>query len=69
MQSQGADPYRVAVDIGIAAKPGELPRVERMEFGGRTVTKTFTAETEPASVTIDPETWLLMEAGAFTRRP
>jgi aminopeptidase N len=67
-QSQPAAPYRFGVDIGIAAKPGESPRVERMELTGRTATKTFSVDAEPASVTIDPNTWLLMEAGAFTKK-
>ena len=68
-QSQAAAPYRIAVDIGIAARPGEVRRVERMELTGRTMTKVFSADVEPASVMIDPNTWLLMEAGALTRRP
>ena len=67
-QSHTAEPFRVAVDIGIASQPGEIPRVERMELAGRTITKTFSAEGEPAAITIDPDTWLLMEAGAFTKR-
>jgi aminopeptidase N len=67
-QSQSADPFRLAVDIGIAGRPGEAPRIERVELAGRTITKTFTAEAEPASVTIDANTWLLMDAGAFVRR-
>jgi aminopeptidase N len=68
-QGQSADPFRLAVDIGIAAKSGDVPRVERVELSGRTVTKTLTTDAEPTSVTIDPNTWLLMEAGAFTKRP
>jgi aminopeptidase N len=68
-QSQAAEPYRLPVEIGIAAKDGDLPRVERIELSGRSVTRTFSAETEPALVTIDPNTWLLIEHGAFTKRP
>ena len=68
-QNQAADPYRVAVEIGIAAKPGAPPRVERMELTGRTLTRSFTADAEPASVSLDPNTWLLMEGGAFAKRP
>ncbi|MEX2272516.1 MAG: M1 family metallopeptidase [Vicinamibacterales bacterium] len=69
MQVQGADPFRVGVEIGIAAKPGDLPRIERMEVTGRTLTKTFNVDADPASVTIDPNTWLLMESGTFAKRP
>jgi hypothetical protein len=38
-------------------------------LAGREATKIFTVDAEPAAVTIDPNTWLLMEAGAFTKRP
>jgi aminopeptidase N len=68
-QSQNADPFRLAVDIGIASTAGDLPRVERIELTGRTVTKSINVDAEPQSVTIDPRTWLLMEGGAFVKRP
>jgi aminopeptidase N len=68
-QSQPAEPYRVGVEIGMASKPGALPRVERMEMTGRTATKTFGVDAEPASVTLDPNTWLLMEAGTLNKVP
>jgi aminopeptidase N len=67
-QSQPAEPYRLGVDIGIASKPGDLPRVERIELTGRATTQTFMLDTEPASVTVDPNTWLLMETGSFVKR-
>ena len=31
-QTQAADPFRLAVEVGIAAKAGDAPRVERIEF-------------------------------------
>ena len=68
-QSQAAEPYHLPVDIGIASKHGGHPRIERMEVTGRTMTKTFSADSEPASITLDPETWLLLESGALTKRP
>ena len=68
-QSQSAEPYRFGVEVGIAAKPGDAPRVERIELSSRTVTTTFSVDAEPASVTIDPNTWLLMDAGPFNKRP
>ena len=67
-QSQAADPYQLGVDIGIATKPGEPARIERMDLRGRTATKTFSVDADPAAVTIDPNTWVLMEVGAFTKR-
>ncbi len=66
-QSQSADPYRLTVEIGIVQTAGALPRVERAEMNGRSTTVSFAADTEPASVSIDPNTWLLMDAGPFTR--
>lgn len=68
-QTQAADPFRLAVEVGVAARPGDVPRVERLEFAGREATKVFTVGGEPAAVTLDPNTWLLMEAGGFTKRP
>ena len=68
-QTQAAEPFRLSVDVGIAARSGDEQRVERIELSGRTVTKTFTVADEPAALTIDPNTWLLMSAGAFVKRP
>jgi hypothetical protein len=67
-QTQAADPFRLGVDVGIAAKTGAVPRVERIELTGRSATKIFTVDAEPAAVTIDPNTWLLMEPGVFGKR-
>ena len=68
-QSQAAEPFRLPIEIGITAKAGEPAKVERVELTGRTATKTFNVEGEPASVVIDPNTWLLMEAGTVGKRP
>ena len=68
-QSQAAEPYRLGVDVGITAKPGDPPRIERVDLASRTVTKTITVDSEPAGITIDPNTWLLMEAGPISKRP
>lgn len=67
-QSQTAPPFRVKVGVGIVAKAGELPRVDTVELTGRQVTRTFPLDAAPASVTLDPQTTLLMEAGPFVRR-
>lgn len=68
-QAQAADPYRLNVDIGITATAGALPKVERVEMAARTATMVFAVDGEPASVTVDPATWLLHDAGSFSRRP
>ncbi len=68
-QAQAGEPFRLSVDVGIAARAGDVPRVERLELTGRSITKTFPAGAAPASVSLDPNTWLLMESGAFAKRP
>jgi hypothetical protein len=67
-QAQTAAPFRLSVDLGISAKSGDLPSVERVELTGRTATKMISVDSEPAGVTLDPGTWLLMEAGVLTKR-
>lgn len=69
VQAQTAGLYRLNVDIGITAAAGASPRVERVEMAARSATTIFAADSEPASVTIDPGTWLLHDAGSFSRRP
>lgn len=65
--AQGAaPPYHLTVDVGIVPSPGALPRVERMALTGPTAVMTFTSDTRPAAVVLDPGTWLLMNAGPFT---
>ena len=67
-QLQAADPFRVNVEVGIVAKPGELPRIERVPMTDKEAAATFAVDAEPSAVVIDPGTWLLMEPAAFTRR-
>ncbi|HWI16270.1 MAG TPA: M1 family metallopeptidase [Vicinamibacterales bacterium] len=67
-QSQAAQPYRLKVGVGIAAKAGDLPRIETIELTGRQATRAFPLDAAPASVALDPQTTLLMDAGPFTRR-
>lgn len=67
-QTQAAEPFRVAVDVGVRKAAAERPEVKRIELTGRTATKMIAVEGEPAAVTIDPDTWLLMEAGAFVKK-
>jgi aminopeptidase N len=67
-QTVPGEPFRLPLEIGIVAAPGALPRIEKAELTGRTGTFTFASETSPVSVTLDPNTWLLFEAGAFTKQ-
>lgn len=67
-QAQAAEAYRLNVDIGIVTTPGSPTRVERRIMTGKRMTMTFDAEARPAAVTLDPSTWLLIDAGSFIER-
>jgi len=67
-QAQAAEPYRVSVDVGILARAGELPAVRTVALAARHGTFTFPLDAAPVSVVLDPNTALLMDAGAFVRR-
>jgi len=67
-QGQPAEPYRVNLDVGIVAKAGELPTVKTIALAAKQGTFTFPLEAAPASVVLDPNTMLLMDAGAFVKR-
>ncbi len=66
-QSQAAEAFRLNVEVGIAATAGALPKVARVKMTAKRATMTFDAPTEPASVTIDPSTWLLVDSGRFVK--
>ena len=68
VQSQTAPAYRVKLDVGVAARAGDLPRVETIDLNAKEGVYTFAADVAPAAVTLDPNTTLLMDAGPFVRR-
>jgi len=67
-QAQAAQPYRLSMDVGIVRNAGELPTVKTVPLAARQGTFTFPLEAAPASVVLDPNTALLMDAGAFVKR-
>ncbi|HEU4793529.1 MAG TPA: hypothetical protein VFS96_07710, partial [Nitrolancea sp.] len=67
-QSQAAPAFRVKLDVGIVNQPGELPRVQTIDMTAKLGTFTFPADAAPAAVVLDPNTTVLMEAGAFVRK-
>jgi len=68
-QTQPAEAYRLPVEVGLSAQ-GEQPRgVERLLLTERQQTFRVAADSEPASVVLDPGTWLLMESGSFAKEP
>ena len=66
-QTQDGDPYRVQVQLGVVAAPGQTPRIERVEMNAKQGVFTIPAAA-PADVTFDPDTWLLADKVTFTRR-
>jgi aminopeptidase N len=67
-QTIAGEPFNLPIEIGIIATAGALPRVEKAELAARSATFTFAAGTEPASVVLDPNTWLLFESGTFSKK-
>jgi hypothetical protein len=67
-QSQAPAAYHVKLDVGIVAKPGDLPRVETIDMTSKQGTFTFPLDAMPANVILDPNTTLLMDAGPFLKR-
>jgi aminopeptidase N len=69
-QTQPGDPYRMPFEIGIS-EGGATPatRIERLEMTKKQSVFAIGAETEPATVSFDPNTWLLMDAVTFVKRP
>jgi aminopeptidase N len=60
-QTQKGDAFRFPLEIGIAGGAG-LARVERVEMTRPTGTFRFAADAAPTSVTLDPNTWLLVQS-------
>jgi len=66
-QSHASAPFRLNVGVGMVARDGDVPKVETIELTDRQAVGTFPMDAPPASVNLDPNTTLLMEAGPFTR--
>lgn len=66
-QVQDGMPFRLQFEIAIAGATGQ-PRLERFELTGKTGTFVFAADAEPSSVSLDPNTWVLVQATEFVRR-
>ncbi len=66
-QTQEAAAYRLPLEIAVAGATGQ-PRIERIELAERSGRFSLAADTEPASVTLDPNTWVLMQSAEFVKR-
>jgi aminopeptidase N len=61
VQTQGGSAYRLPLQIGISTEGVAQARVEKIEMTTKDQRFEIAAEKEPASVTLDPGTWVLME--------
>jgi len=69
-QAQATDTvYTTVLDIGIVTDRGAAPKVEVVQLVQRDQTFTISLDKEPLDVVLDPNTWLLMQAGEFARKP
>lgn len=66
-QQQGGGPYRLPIEVGFSAKGGVHPRIEKIEMTQKQQRFELASEQEPASVELDPNTWMLMDA-KFAKR-
>ena len=66
-QTQPGNPYRFPIGIGVSAAFGAPPSIRQMQVTDREAMFTIPADTEPASVTLDPGVWLLADFGTFQR--
>ena len=66
-QTQDGATYRLPIEIAVAGETAQ-PRIERVELSQRTGRFSFAAETAPVSVTVDPNTWVLLSGVEFVRR-
>ena len=66
-QTHEGAPYRLPLEIALAGATGQ-PRIERIELTERSGRFSLAADSEPASVMLDPNTWVLLQTAEFVRR-
>jgi aminopeptidase N len=66
-QVQAGQPFRIPLDVGVAEAGGQ-PRIQRVELSQGAGRFTIPFDREPASVVLDPNSWVLMEAPEFNRQ-
>jgi len=67
LQEQSGGPFRLPLEIGIRNAAGET-RIERVELTSASHRFTLVADAEPAAVTLDPNTWVLMQVAGFVKQ-
>jgi aminopeptidase N len=63
-QTQAGDPFRLPMEVAVR---GSQTRIEKIEMTARQQKFEIAADQEPASVDLDPNTWMLMDA-TFAKR-
>jgi aminopeptidase N len=62
-QTQGGAAYRLALEVGVGAE------IRRIEMTGSRQRFEIPAERAPAAVTLDPNTWMLIDVRALAQKP
>lgn len=67
-QTQKGKPYRLPLEVGLAADGTVGLRIEKVELTQASQRFEIAADRAPADVALDPNTWMLMEPPKFSRR-
>ena len=67
-QTQAGEAFRVPLEVGIQYPGESATRIERIELAGTSGRFLIDSDREPASLTLDPNLWVLLEA-TLERRP
>ena len=66
-QTQPGEPFRLNLEVGIARDAAQASRIVKIELTKAKQTFEIDADVEPTAVTLDPNTWVLMQA-TFAKR-
>lgn len=67
-QAQPGEPYVIALEIGMRFPGSSTLRLERLALTERLTRVTLPADSEPSTVVLDPNTWVLMAPPDFGRK-
>ena len=67
-QVQPGEPYVIALEIGMRFPGSSALRLERLALTERLTRVTLPADSEPSTVVLDPNTWVLMAPPEFGRK-
>jgi aminopeptidase N len=60
--------YEAALDIEIVPESSAAPRLETVRLAQRDQSFAFKVASQPSEIHLDPNVWLLMEAGPFVKK-